>query len=918
MRLLLASQALLLSLALLYGAQAAAVTPDELRAIWYYKFAKNTHWPNQPGLHEFTLGFYPEQPQLEAILKGLTRDKLLHGKAIRIVHYQSLKEATQAQLLVLDPGENTRLEAVFAALRGTQTLLITEAAEASLHTMVNLKRPNEKRFTFEVHRPNIIREQLNIAKVLLLSGGREVDIDRIYKELETAIASGMRSLDSQQQKIAEQQRQLKRQNRHLEDRNQQINNRQEKLGLLSGRLDSATEKLKRDNRQLEQLSRRIDIDRAALVDNQKNLLQQGLTLQDKKQTLAEKTREIKLKAQSIEDNNRTIEQQAKLITEQEKDIQQQTNSLKEKTQTIDTQSQLLRYQQLTSIIFSLLLALSLYAVWSRIRSTKSLQKSNLELEGSNRLLEKANITLADTTDELRRTSESKSLFLSTMSHEIRTPMNGVLGMADLLETSQLTKEQEKYLGVIKSSGRLLVSVINDILDYSKIEAGKMEVEHIEFNLDTLLHDCISGFAMKAEEVSIDLRLLVEPSIPDSLAGDPTRITQILTNFLSNAFKFTERGKIQVRARLIRERCVWRLSVKDSGCGMSPDEVTRIFHAFTQADASITRSHGGTGLGLSICKRLTELMGGEVGVVSQVGQGSTFWAEFPIDEANLSRPRKQLPKALARLTVLVAMEHAELRANLCGYIRRWGISAIDIASAEQLLKAIEQFPSCADGGGKPDDKDTGDSKPIVLLSEHLLPAHSPKMNVIQNNSNLIYVHANMQANGDWPCAEPPVATLHQPINASMIFDTLMELHQPQTLAASSARITSQYYPAAQVLVAEDNLVNQMVIKGLLKQHQIDAQVVDNGQLALEAIQAGEFDLVFMDCEMPVLDGYAATEQIRAAEKADQHIPIVALTAHAMTEHHDKARSVGMDEHLAKPINRSALEAILKRYCSEATQ
>jgi len=895
-------------LSMLLGSfQVQAITTNELRVAWFYTFAKHTRWPNDAQRQQITIGFYPAQPELEALLRRATHARLLRDKPIVVVHYADITKARQAQMLVLGADKNSQLQAVASALTGSQTLLVSEEAPESLHTMINLKGSEQSRLTFEVHRPNIVYEGLDVGRDLLLSGGTELDVARIYKESERALVLVKDALKQQAKALQLQETVLTKKTQQVQHKTQQL------LGLREN-IEQLQQKLQQDQQHLDQNKHQLQQDKSRAELNQLSLDKQQLTLKAQQFQVDRMALELKAKLDDIGKNTRLMAEQEVVIDEQIQRIRRQGNSLESKSATIAQQQDLLGNQQLLSGGLGVIVLLTLYGIYSRIRAAKQLSLSNQELAESNN-------KLAETSQQLRSAAAAKSMFLSTMSHEIRTPMNGVLGMAELLASSKLNAEQQRNLGIIQSSGKLLVNVINDILDYSKIEAGKMELENIDYEPDRLLQDCATTFGRIAQDKALDFTLLIDPDVPATLQGDPSRITQVLTNFLSNAFKFTEQGEVRICAELLAPQQVWRFSVQDSGRGMSEAQCASIFNPFTQADVSINRSHGGTGLGLSICKQLVELMGGEVGVESHLGQGSCFWSRLPVsDDALMQTSSRQLPPALEQGQVLVAIEHADQCANLCGHLRRWGIEAKALATVDQLWESLT-------------DALTSEPprRPTILLSDKLLDLSRPHPAEVMEDACVIYLCSRAQSMDRFADEQQSFVHLRQPVNASMIFDALQLLHHPQALEKPSAKQQLAQYPSARVLVAEDNQVNQMVVKGLLKQYAIEPVIAENGQLALEALiaaqeQSEQFDLVLMDCEMPLLDGYEASRMFRDSEeetalagpdKSAPHTAIVALTAHAMTEHRDRAKAAGMDDHLAKPINRGALEEVLARFCAPST-
>jgi len=858
-----------------------AISSDELRAAYLYNFAKHTQWPDEAQLEHFTIGFYPPQANIERVLQQAARDKTLRGKPLIIKHYDSLGGAAKAQLLVIGQQENGSLQKISRTLSRSNTLLVTDQASDPLHIMINFLVPQQNTLSFEVHRPNIIFEGLQVDKEIVLLGGTELDIATIYKKTERALGQLKTSLSQQELQLKKQQDQLKEQSLRLTNKTQELASKTQDTELKAHELN----KLRFE---LERLRANLAQDQVQAEKLKQQLAEQYQQLKDQQTQLTEKRLILQEKSLSIEKNIHLIEQQQSVIEQQTQEIGEQNNDLQAQTVTIAEQQGLLFYQQLVSASLALIVFITLYSIYARVKSSKALAQSNLQL--------------AELSKNLGHAVEAKSLFLSTMSHEIRTPMNGVLGMAELLNSTQLDEQQQRYLNIIQNSGSLLLKVINDILDFSKIEAGKMELENIDFDLGQLLHSSASAFNNLAHSKGIAFHLLVDPKLPERLTGDPSRLSQILNNFLSNAFKFTDSGSITIQAQLSDDAQHWHLSVVDTGPGMSSAQCAQVFEAFTQADASITRSHGGTGLGLSISQRLAELMEGEVHVSSVIDQGTRFWLALPMPQQPISNTLA-VPKSLQGKTALVLELNDEYRDNLCGHLARWGLTPLPLESTDQLDKYLENHS--ADEPVQP---------LTLLLSDSALASHRDIKPQWLARCRIILLSSEPHESGHQHSTSPSLTSVHQPTTASVIFNAFAELHEiHKDTDNRKKQNTLSQYPHAKILIAEDNAVNQMVIKGLLSQYAIQPTIVDNGQLALEQLLSQAFDLVLMDCEMPVLDGYQACKQYREQENSSKPTPIVALTAHAMAEHRVKAAEAGMDAHLAKPIDRAELEGLLQQYC-----
>ncbi|MBN4055610.1 DUF4154 domain-containing protein [bacterium AH-315-K03] len=840
-----------------------AASYDQLRAVYIYNFIKHIQWPNEANRPHWEIGLYPSQAGLETALLQISRNKKIRGKSLRITHYENLDNAGNTDLLVVGSQYKTQLRRINRAMANSLTLLVSEQASNNLHIMINFLKPEGKTLNVELHKPNIYLEGLTMGENIAQMGGAELDIAQIYRDTEIALSHAKESLQEQKKRLAQQQTLLEQQSQKLKEKTLSTENKAKELILLEGSLNKLNSELQK---------------KQALLGSRHQ------QLQEEEAKLEEKVREV-------QSNINILDEQQLLITTQQKQIGKQDDSLKEKIATIDEQQNLLFYQQLVSASLGLIIVVALLSIYFRIKASKTLAASNKQL--------------AETTENLRHAIEAKSLFLTTMSHEIRTPMNGVLGMADLLATTPLDEQQNRYLDIIKKSGVLLLNVINDILDFSKIEAGKMTLECLDINLSHLLYDSASVFSSQIHQNNIEFRLLIDPDLPEVVKGDPVRLSQIVTNLLGNAFKFTEPGdSIRLSAnRHLKNQ--WSLSVRDSGKGMSEKQCKHIFDAFTQADTSITRRHGGTGLGLNICLRLVELMKGELHVESQLAVGSHFWIELPLLVSSTNADDKN-STPLHNVPILVAEKNQELRSNLCTHLQRWGCTTFEADSSNNLLIQLKQWSN-----------NKSDNKLTLLLSDNLIKLDGEQDSILHPfNLIIIYLSTESLSTALIKKKHAVSAMLAQPVTASMIFDALAEIHSIDRHISLPEKVeqTLPHYPQSKILIAEDNNINQMVICGMLKQYQITPTVVNDGQKALEQLINNRFDLVLMDCEMPVLDGYEACERYREKEAEGEHTPIVALTAHAMKEHRDKASDSGMDAHLVKPIAHDQLKAILDLYCS----
>ena len=519
-------------------------------------------------------------------------------------------------------------------------------------------------------------------------------------------------------------------------------------------------------------------------------------------------------------------------------------------------------------------------------------------------------------DAAEAASVTKSQFLANMSHEIRTPMNGVLGMAELLLNSSLTDKQRHLADSVHRSGTALLSIINDILDFSKIEAGKLELEHIEFGFRDTIEEAVELFAEPAEKKGLELTCFIPDNIPDNVIGDPVRLRQILLNLVGNAIKFSQRGEVKVSMQVLAEDATTlrlKCEVIDTGIGIPPQAQAQLFTAFSQADGSTTRRFGGTGLGLAIVKQLVQLMGGEVGIASTPGQGSTFWFTLQL---GCAPPQARLVSTqdgfLRGTRILIVDDHATNRFILNSQLASWGAETFCANSGLAALALLNQQEQ--------------DRTPIDLA---ILDIHMPDMNglmladAIKSNAAMRHVclvalsSIDSRPEGEGAGQGRFMAWLRKPVRQSLLRDCLQRWHQgapakqpmDRALPIAPTRVTGR------VLLVEDNSVNREVATGMLELLGYQVDCAENGRQALEIAAAGSYDAVLMDCQMPVMDGFTATSHMREREQQQHHarIPIIALTANAMGGDREHCLTAGMDDYLSKPFTQQSLSDILIRWC-----
>ncbi|HEX8403181.1 MAG TPA: response regulator [Duganella sp.] len=525
------------------------------------------------------------------------------------------------------------------------------------------------------------------------------------------------------------------------------------------------------------------------------------------------------------------------------------------------------------------------------------------------LIEQRTLQLQSAMEQAQTANAAKDVFVANMSHELRTPMNAVLGMAHLLGTTGLSPEQGRYLDMIRASGQTLLGILNDILDFSKMQAGKVEKHPVRFKLDEVLHALATIMSVSAGDKDLELCIGVEPDVPRVLIGDQLRLQQILVNLAGNAIKFTEVGEVSVRVELVSGvPLTLGFTVRDTGIGMSEEQLGRLFSPFTQGDLSTTRRFGGTGLGLTISKGLIEMLGGEIAVRSAPGAGSEFHFTLPFAAAD----ETPAVRAAGRLRLLVVDDNQTSRSFISKMIEAWNWACDSVASGPEALERLR----------------AGVAYDAILVDWHM-PGMDGAQTIKAIHEQIREQMQEQMADASVPvicmtnaygrgklmqemASLPATAYLTKPVTSSSLFDTVQTARAHHHAVAADVAETPPMpqLKGVQVLLVEDNYINQNVAKGILEQAGASVAVAENGQVALDLLRAQRYDLVLMDVQMPIMDGFTATRRIR--DELALTLPVIAMTAGVMASEREQCIAAGMDDFIAKPIDIEQMFATMQRH------
>ncbi len=832
-------------------------------------------------------------------IKQAIPNRQIKGKFIHVELVSQLDKFPEYHLLFIPETPPISLAQIAQKTSRTNTLIVTVNTLDKKNTMVNLLQQADGRFTFEINKPNITFEYLKIDKDILLLGGTELDVAELYKESFQELTTLKQELKDQQDALKRSKNQLAQSQKQYKEALEESKKIKTEMKILADELDKKTKLIEAKNisirekegellaiqNELQEISNRLRANTALLGERLS-------TIKSKEEAISQLTDDINQNLQILKSQKAEIENQQKLLTKQKENLAKQGSQIEK--------------QQWWLVISAAVLSAFILLLTMIVYFNKERRKANLQLIEKNAALSEIQKELLVARDQAQAANEAKSSFLANMSHEIRTPMNAIIGMLHLTQQTKLSEKQLNYVNKIDNAANALLEIINDILDFSKVEAGELKIEKIDFSLSKVLNDISNLTGLKIQQKGLEFVYDISPEIPETIIGDPLRLTQVLINLTNNAMKFTEKGEVKVKIDLVsvsKTDIHLSFQVTDTGIGMTEEVSKRLFKPFSQADSSTTRKFGGTGLGLAICKKLIEEMGGSISVKSQPSQGSSF-----IFDAHFGR--KESKNVLDRVDDLLQFKDKQILLIVQNYSTQKALESIlenfkcHFATANSFESALGIIHSA----GK-----IQKSFDCIITDLHFVTLHkSELLKACDSQSAKLAVLTPSTSPDEEEIINSlgQVITIDKPATPSSILDALIQIFDSNYNEAIGNRISRMdenarikklgtQLQSLKILVAEDNEINQEVAKEILTQASISAHVASNGAEAVEMVMNNEYDCVLMDIQMPIMDGYEAASKIRKS-KSKEELPIIAMTANAMGGDKEKCLAAGMNDYISKPI------------------
>ncbi|TQV75600.1 DUF4154 domain-containing protein [Aliikangiella marina] len=893
------------------------VSPEAFKAAFIFHALDKIEWRNENEIRQFKIGIVGSDPKLLAQLQRSVQLKQIDGKTISAEQATNLSSFQNYHLLFVAENSKISLRRIAAATSRTNTLLITENVSDKAFTMINLVFQENGTYRFEINKANITFEYLKMDPDILMKGGTEMDVAELLRDTNAELVALREELKAQADAVENSRKQVQ----EFQQQYQKAVDEAEEIKL---QMQKQARLLEEKNRLIEAKNVSIREREGELLAIQTELSQASESLQsnqtllgEKLDTIANKEKEVTSLSELIEANEQILERQRVSIDRQKAELDRQKQSLLEQGSQIEKQQSWLMYSSVLLLVFTIFLMVIIYL-------NKERRKTNVELTEKNKALNEVQSELLVARDQAQAANEAKSSFLANMSHEIRTPMNAIIGMLHLTKQTELNQKQGNYLNKIDTAANSLLQIINDILDFSKVEAGELAMEKVEFSLSKVLDDLANITGPRIQEKGLEFIYDISPDIPQTVIGDPLRLGQILVNLTSNAMKFTDSGEVKVSVNLISQSendVELFFSVVDSGIGMSPDVSKRLFKPFSQADSSTTRKFGGTGLGLAICKRLVAEMNGDINVSSKPGEGSTFSFNARFGKASSQSLLESISDnhQLDNYCVMVVVKNLVARESIFKILKSFRCKVLlseDYQSFEkQLESAAEQNKTInniifdysfafANQQEIKRIKQTSDTK-ITLLLSNIHPEEDQTITFIQ-----------------------PDITINKPITPSSMLDSLMSLLDNSKIRKPTQRLSrveqtdktthlSAKLLSSNILIVEDNEINQEVAREILSQAVNSIDLANNGKEAVEMVSQKLYDCVLMDVQMPVMDGYEATREIRKLYSSKE-LPIIAMTANAMGGDKEKCLAAGMNDYVSKPLRIKSFFETLNKWFSDGEQ